>query len=107
MTAIGMDDIEANTKNAWHSSDFQTQSWIDYIVVSKRLTKMITDFKIREDGGYLSDHRPINSIVMSTSVEVDGKISIPKNKSVGKKLLWKQTAMESLERYKYCGTGTK
>ena len=24
LTAIGMDDIEANTKNTWHSSDFQT-----------------------------------------------------------------------------------
>ena len=81
LTAIGMDDIKANTKNTWHSSDFQTQSWIDYIIVSAGLTKMIIDFEIREDGGYLSDHWPI---VMSTSVEVDGEISIPKNKSVGK-----------------------
>ena len=63
------------------------------------MTKKIIDFEIREDGGYLSDHWPI---AMSTSVEVDGKISIPKNKSVGKKLLWKQTAMDSLERYKHC-----
>ena len=76
-----MDDIEENTKNTWHSSDFQTQLWIDYIIVSDGLTKTIIDFEIREDGGYLSDHWPI---VMSTSVEVDGKISIPKNKSVGK-----------------------
>ncbi|XP_062504975.1 uncharacterized protein LOC134181724 [Corticium candelabrum] len=94
-----MDDIKANTKNTWHSLDFQTQSWIDYIIVSNALTKTIIDFEIREDGGYLSDHWPI---VMSTSVEVDCKILIPKNKSVGKKLLWKQTAMDSLERYKHC-----
>ena len=26
LTAIGMDDIEANTKNTWQSSNFQTQS---------------------------------------------------------------------------------
>ena len=84
LTAIGVDDIEANTKNTWHSSDFQTQSWIDYIIVSDGLTKTIIEFEIREDGGYLSDHWPI---VLSTSVEVDGKISIPKNKSVGTKLL--------------------
>ena len=38
---------------------------------------------------------------MSTSVEVDDKISIPKNESVCKKLLSKQTAMDSLERYKH------
>ena len=80
LTAIGMNDTEVNTKNTWHSSDFQTQSWIDYILVSEHLTKTIIDFKITKDGGYLSYHWPI---VMSTSVEVDGKISIPKNKSVG------------------------
>ena len=84
LTAIGMDDIEANTKNTWHSSDFQTQSWIDYIIVSDVLTKTIIDFEIRKNGGYLSDHWPI---AMSTSVEVDGKTSIPKNKSVGKKIV--------------------
>ena len=39
---------------------------------------------------------------MSTSVEVDGKISILKNKSVGKKFFWKQTTMDSLVRYKHC-----
>ncbi len=80
LTAIGMDDIKANTKNTWHSPDFQTQSWIDYIIVSDGLTKTIIDFEIRVDGDYLSDHWPI---AMPTSVEVDGKISIPKNKSVG------------------------
>ena len=40
LTAIGMDVTEANTKNTWHSLDFQTRSWIEYLV-SEGLKKQL------------------------------------------------------------------
>ena len=36
LSVIGLDDpVMANSNNTWHSSDFQCQSWIDYILVSE------------------------------------------------------------------------
>ena len=98
LSVIGLDDpVMANSNNTWHSSDFQCQSWIDYILVSESFKREINDFEIREDGGFLSDHWPI---VMSMSVQVDGSDTMKEREFVGSHLLWKETTMDNLGRYK-------
>lgn len=96
LSALGLDDNSAWQWHTWHSHDFSSQSWIDYILTSQQLEGLVTDVQIRDGESLTSDHWPV---VMYANIGVSG---IERKKEVPGCLQWNYAKESDFTRYREC-----